>query len=206
MTSAWINYVKETQAKHGCSYKDAMQLASQTYQKKEGAGLKSVMRKVGKTAKQVRKGARKVSNEVSKHQDFINLINPEAGKALESANSKFNEVDAKLGGKFNLHKAVRKTKSTVKRARKITKSVAPLVAMANPEAGLALEALSVGSGNRYIKAISGGGCDKCKCGGSFAVPKRGGSFQNTNSTLLNPQHPGFAPLKPKSKARQQKEN
>lgn len=205
MASDWINYVKETQAKHNCSYKEAMKLASQTYQKQTGAGLKSMARKVSKTAKRARKVARKVSKAVDKHQDFINFINPEAGKAIESANSKFNEVDAKLGGKLNLKKAVRKTKNTVNRVRKTAKSVAPLVAMAgHPEAGLALETL--GSGNKYIKAISGGGCDKCKCGGSFAVPKRGGSFQNTNSTLLNPQHPGFVPLKPKSKARQQKEN
>ena len=204
--TAWIDHVKNYQQEHGCSYKEAMSRSKDTYQKQTGGSLKSMVRKATKTAKRARRVATNASKQVSKHQDFINLINPEVGKTIESANSKFNEVNDKLGGKFNLHKAMRKTKNTVKRVRKVSKDVAPLVAMVNPEAGLALEALSVGAGNKYIKAIEGG-CSKCdKCGGSFSVPVRGGAYQNNNSTVLNPQHPGFKPLKPKPMSRKQKEN
>jgi hypothetical protein len=32
--NAWIKHVKEYQAKHGCSYKEAMQKAKATYRKK----------------------------------------------------------------------------------------------------------------------------------------------------------------------------
>ena len=203
MTSAWIQHVKDTQTKHGCSYKDAMKLASQTYQKQSGAGLKSVVRKVKNTTKKVRKGVRQASKQIDKHQDFINFINEDAGKSISKANAKFKEADDKLGGKMDMRKVVRKAKNTVKKVKRVSKKMAPLVAMAgHPEAGLMLEA--VGSGNKYIDAIGSG---HCSTGGSFSVPKSGsGSYQHTNSTILNPQHPGFKPLKPKSKARQQKEN
>ena len=48
----WTEHIKATQQKHGCSYKEAMKLASATYEKKckpcSGAGLKKVAKKVGK--------------------------------------------------------------------------------------------------------------------------------------------------------------
>lgn len=35
--SSWIEHVKKTRAKHSCSYKEALQLASKTYRKRGGA-------------------------------------------------------------------------------------------------------------------------------------------------------------------------
>lgn len=204
MSNPWIEHVRNFQKQNGCSYREAMSRSKATYQKQTGGSLKSVVRKVGKTAKKARKGARQVSKQVEKNQAFINLINEDAGAKIAKANSKFKEVDDKVGGKFNLHKAIRKTKNTVKKVRKSAKVGAPIaMALGQPELAVGLEAVSMGAGNKYIKAIEGG--HAC-CGGSFAVPKRGGSYQNTNSTILNPQHPGFQPLKPKTMARKQKEN
>lgn len=34
--SQWIEHVKQTRAKHGCSYKEALKLASKTYARKSG--------------------------------------------------------------------------------------------------------------------------------------------------------------------------
>lgn len=210
MSNPWIEHVRNYQKQNGCSYREAMSRSKDSYQKQTGGSLKSVVRKAGKTVKQARKGARQVSKQVEKNQAFINLINEDAGAKIAKANSKFKEVDDKVGGKFNLGKAIRKTKNTVKKARKMAKVGAPIaMALGQPELAVGLEAVSMGAGNKYIKAIEGGynTCSKCsKSGGSFAVPKRGGSYQNTNSTILNPQHPGFVPLKPKTMARKQKEN
>ena len=52
--SPWIEHIKATQQKYnGCSYKEAMKLASASYNKKckpcSGAGLKQTAKKVGST-------------------------------------------------------------------------------------------------------------------------------------------------------------
>ena len=55
--TAWIQHVKNYQQEHGCSYKEAMSRAKDTYQKQTGGSLKSMVRKATKTAKRARKVA-----------------------------------------------------------------------------------------------------------------------------------------------------
>ena len=74
MANNWIQHVKQTQQKHNCSYKEALQLAKQTY--KTGGSLKDVER-------QFKNFGRKAKRDLEK----INPFN----------NKKFNRVGQKLG-------------------------------------------------------------------------------------------------------------
>ena len=208
MVNAWTEHVKQYRSQHpDKSYKQCLQDAKATYNKTEGSGVKEVVRKVKNTVKRVRKTAKRASNAVDKHADFINLIaGDDVGKAVNKVNNTYKNVEAEMGAGIDMKKVMKKTRKVVKKARRIAKTVAPAVALAgHPEIALGLETIGAGSENRYIKAIEGSGCG-CKKGGSFAVPRVGGSYQNTQSSILNPQHPGFAPLKPKPVSRRQKEN
>ena len=97
MTSPWIQHVKNYQAQHGVSYKEAMQQSRASYQAKSGAGLKQMLRK-GK-----------------------NTVNRVAGDV-----NKYSQVAQDLtGGKFVLKNAIRKTRNTLNRVAPLVSMVAP---------------------------------------------------------------------------------
>jgi len=74
MANNWIQHVKQTQQKHNCSYKEALQLAKQTY--KTGGNLKTIER-------QFKNFGRKAKRDLEK----INPFN----------NKQFNRAGAKMG-------------------------------------------------------------------------------------------------------------
>ena len=182
MTSNWIEHVKAYQKEHGVDYKTAMKEAKASYQKTGGAiKPKRIMRKARNTVN-------KLSNEMDQHQDLINLVDKKGHskkvrKAIDKTQDVMDIIDPINGGKFNLHKAVRKGKNTVKKAKKISKSASKYYEMAKP--GLEMVPVlgdvidyadGINSGvkianeltggkvksnksnksNKYIKAVSGG--------------------------------------------------
>lgn len=218
--SEWINHVKQYQAEHGCSYKEALKCARCSYKKGSIEGGKFNLKKtVNKGAKGVKKGAK----VLKKNEKLIKFAIPDeyadtVDKAIKVSNkaSKIaDQVETQTGA--GVKHLGRKLKHSVGKAKKITKQVsrnvdkyAPVLEMVAPE--LAPEIIAVNEGVKRINGSGLGSTRKGKAnpylnggsfkvhGGSFVVPDthggcmtcRGGGM--INSTLLSPLHPSFAPV------------
>jgi hypothetical protein len=183
--------------------------------------LKVVTRKVKNSAKRVRKVANKASNHASENKEFINLLGGEklqqnvdkVQNKYKKANEKLKEMETavkegqpepQVGGRITKKSIARKIKNTGKAVRKVAKKMAPALALLDPEMGLALEAgLAVTGGklanrgykktNMFDDIVRGGSfATPQSFGGSFSVPRYGGSV--TNSTMVHPHHHSFHPL------------
>lgn len=226
--SEWINHVKQYQAEHGCSYKEALKCARCSYKKGSIEGGKFNLKKtVNKGAKGIKKGAKvlKKNEKLIKFavgDEYADTVD-KAIKVSNRASKIADEVETQTGAGKVKHLG-RKVKHSVGKARKITKQVsrnvdqyAPILQMVAPE--LAPEIIAT---NQAVKRINGSGLGstrkgkpnpylnggsfavpKASHGGSFAVPVRGGCMscnKPTNSSLISPHHQAFHPKKPKSYA------
>ena len=225
--SEWINHVKQYQAEHGCSYKEALKCARCSYKKGSIEGGKFNLKKtVNKGAKGVKKGAKvlKKNEKLIKFavgDEYADTVD-KAIKVSNRASKIADEVETQTGA--GVKHLGRKVKHSVGKARKITKQVsrnvdkyAPILEMVAPEV-----VAPVMAANEGVKRINGSGLGstrkgkvnpylnggsfavpKASHGGSFAVPVRGGCMtcnKPTNSSLISPHHQAFHPKKPKSYA------
>ena len=227
--SEWINHVKNYQAEHGCSYKEALKCASCSY--KKGSSMEGGKFNLKNAVNKGAKGVKKAGKVLKKNEKLIKFaVGDEyadtVDKAIKVSNraSKIaDEVETQTGAGVN-HLG-RKLKHSVAKGRKIAKKVSknidkygvPVLEMVAPE--LAPEIIAA---NEAIKRINGGALGstrkgkvnpylnggsfsvpKASHGGSFAVPIRGGCMtcnKPTNSSLISPHHQAFHPKKPKSYA------
>jgi len=225
--SEWINHVKQYQAEHGCSYKDALKCAKATYKKGDCDAIEGGKLNMKKVKKVVNKGAKvvkKAAKGLQKNEKFVKMVVGDeyadnidkAIKVSKKASKIADEIETQTGG--SIKDLGRKAKNTVKRVKKVTKKVtkvvdkvAPIASMVAPEVGAELMAV-----NKAVKKINGGALGSTRkgkqnpylnggsfrvAGGSFAVPIRGGCMtcsNPTNSVMISPHHPAFAPKKPKS--------
>ena len=217
--SEWINHVKQYQAEHGCSYKEALKCARCSYKKGSIEGGKFNLKKtVNKGAKGVNKGAKvlKKNEKLIKFavgDEYADTVD-KAIKVSNRASKIADEVETQTGaGVKHLGRKVRKI------TKQVTKNIdqsAPVLQMVVPEIAPVLAA------NEEVKRINGGALGstrkgkvnpylnggsfavpKASHGGSFAVPVRGGCMtcnKPTNSSLISPHHQAFHPKKPKSYA------
>jgi len=202
--TAWMDRVREYKNQHGCTQQEAMQQLKGTTAT-EGGSLKTVVRKAKNTLKQGKKATRQVTNAIDKNQQFANLVlgDEMAGK-IQNVSNQAKEINESIGGNFNMNRAVRKTKNTVRSTKKIAKIIQPLVAMMNPAAGLAMESAIISTGGSYKDLIAK---HKQKKGGSFSVPQSGsgsgaskGKHEFSNQyAMMSTTHPSMAPVKPKLK-------
>ena len=226
--SEWINHVKQYQAEHGCSYKEALKCARCSYKKGNIEGGKfNLKNAVNKTTKGVKKGAKvlKKNEKLIKFavgDEYADTVD-KAIKVSSRASKIADEIETQTGA--GVKHLGRKVKHSVGKARKITKQVTrnvdkygvPVLSMVAPE--LAPEIMVA---NESVKRINGSGLGSTRKGkvnpylnggsfavpqsshgGSFAVPVRGGCMtcnKPTNSSLISPHHQAFHPKKPKSYA------
>ena len=183
MTNAWIEHVKNYRAQNpGMSYKTAMHEAGASYTPgtMQGAGMKDMMRKAKNSAKKARKTANRVSQEIDNNKNLINMVAPSAMKQIEQAQKIHAQIDNQagqiMGGKFQLNRAVRKAKNTVKRVRDVARTAAPILSMVAPEIGIPLTTALAMSGGSLGSAR---GMNKYRSGGSFLV---GGSFNTPGAS------------------------
>ncbi len=118
--SEWINHVKQYQAEHGCSYKDALKCAKSTYKKGSIEGGKFNLKKaVNKGAKSVKKGAK----VLKKNEKLIKFaVGDEYADTVDKAikvSNRASKIADQVGGKFNLKKAVNKGAKNVKKGAKV---------------------------------------------------------------------------------------
>ena len=219
MTSAWIQHVKNYQSQHpGMTYKQAMTEAKSTYNKRDGtqgAGFKDVVRKTRNTAKRARKTAKRISHEIDRNEHLIQSVaGDKALQTVKKVQGLHDQFEEQIGGRIHMNKVLRKTRNTVKKAKKVAKKAtsvarqfAPVLDVVAPEIGIPLHA-GLEIAERYGGELgSEAGRAKYRKGGSFRVPSRsGGALPATNSSMINPLHPSFNPLKPKPVSRRQKEN
>jgi len=78
----WIQYVKQVQNQHNCSYKEALKIASKTYSKKNGSGIKDIGRAFDKFGKTMTRGFNKVGEK----------LNPFNNKKFQKAGAKMGEI------------------------------------------------------------------------------------------------------------------
>lgn len=203
MASEWVQHCKNYAKQHGCSYKEAMTRAKSSYTPKTGGKLN-----LRKTVSKARNVGKKVSNVIDKHGHLVDELDKsgKVSKNLRKVNNTIGTIndvaDTIDGGKFNLKKAVRKTRNT---ARKVSKNIdryAPLVEMVAPE--LAPEIETVKRVNQGVKRVNGSGNPYILKGGSFKT--HGSGLGYTQSSMISPQHPSFDPKPPKSIRKRQVEN
>lgn len=148
MPNAWTNHCKNYASEHGCSYKEALTRAKSTYNPASMEGGKFSIKKVKKGIKRAVKGAKKGSKMLDKADQFIELVDEDAAekvrnihnKAKKKANSAAHlakegqEIfEGQIeGGRFNLHKAIRKTKNTAKKVKKVSKNASKYYDMVKP--------------------------------------------------------------------------
>lgn len=174
MSSAWIQHCKAYQQQHGCSYKDAMKHARETYNPSEmsGGSMKSLIKKgkkmAVKEAKKQHLGAKakklavKYGNElVDDAIDGVIATNPEIGIPL-AVGKKALEKKVLGGGK-------------------------------NPYLGGSYKPHGGSFKTHTPSHNMSGGCSSCK-------------LSSTESSMLNPQHPAFNPVKKKSYRKTKYEN
>jgi hypothetical protein len=179
MSSPWIQHVKNTQHHYGVSYKEAMQIARETYNPQHGGSFKSVMGKAKKATKQAKKASQFIDNNAHLIDQFDKSGRiSEANNLLKRGINIADNLDGQLGGNFKLKNAVRKARNTARTVSHAVDKYAPLVEMVAPELAPAIEGFhaanaiykktggSVGRRNKYIEMM----------GGSFSVPRHGGSF------------------------------
>lgn len=211
--TAWTDHVKDFQAQHGCTYKEAMIHSRDSYtpqSQQTGGSFKSVLRK----ARRVKKKGRQVQQFANQHSGLIEAYDPKLAKQVGRASQLFDQADeltSKQGGRFKLKRFARKVKKGSKVASKALHTGAKFASFVDPRIGIAMEA-----GARGIDATNAatGGSFSVPRGGSFRVPKRGGALTGgcahcgaaTQSSLVSPAHPSFRPLKPKSMRELQYEN
>lgn len=178
----WTDHVKATQAHHGCSYKDAMKLASATYNPTTGGKL---------SLNKVIKGAKKAKKVAKKHRHLISEVDHLAGTNIGKTVDKAQEL---TGGKMKIGRVIRKAKNTARKVKSVARKVenyAPLIEMAAPELAPAIE------GVRTAQRLT----DK-RHGGSFRV--HGGCANKmlgwAESSMIHPTHPSFTPKKLKTYA------
>jgi hypothetical protein len=131
----WINHVKCYQAKHNCSYKDAMSGAKSSY-KKGSTAVEGGKFNLSKAVKKITKGAKRGSKLVEQHKDLAKLVAPQYADQIDKASKHANKVtqfanlvDTQTGSGFNLKKVVRKATKGTKRAAKALEQNKELINM-----------------------------------------------------------------------------
>jgi hypothetical protein len=241
MANAWIEFMKQFRARpenQGMTQPELMHYGGIEYRGATGGSLKSIVKKISKKGKAVKKVAQKgnqiykdnqvlidhaigsenaeklhkarstVNNTVATVNNAVNDVHNGAGFNLKKATKKVRKVvkagakvydnnqdlinsgvddeTAKLlskargilaqnGGKFNLKKALRKTKHTV---HKVASIATPLALAVAPELTPALGAISLATGG------SVGGCKGCIVGGSFRGPRSEGGAIGHKSKFI----------------------
>lgn len=218
----WINHVKDYQNKHNVSYKDALKMSRTSYKPKTGGDLKTTLRKAKNTSKRVAKVAKNVSKKSMSVMDYadkyVELANPELANNLRNVKTGLQGVSDIADQVQGSGARMRKVKNTIK---KISRIAEPLVALADPELGLALHVANSSMGgklgnknNKYMnggsfKTMGGsfktmGGCVACPTCGS----KKGGSvgYGRAQSSVLSDTHNSFKAPVPKSYREKQHTN
>lgn len=203
MSSPWIQHVKNYQAQNGGSYRDAMQNARPSYNSNMTGGKFNLKNALRKTKNTVKKVSHEVNNNIDKYGQFVPQ---EYQNQLSQVQGYANQAQDLTGGKFNLNRAMRKTKNTVKQVKNVARIAAPVLSVVAPEFGIPLEAAVLATGGKIRKNpyLLGGsfkthggklhnGCPQC---GSYM---NGGAlgFGTSQSSILSSTHNSFAPLKPK---------
>lgn len=217
MSSPWIQHVKNTQAQYGVSYKEAMQIAKDTYNPQQGGSFKSVL----KNARKATSRAKKASKFIDDNADYLQQFDTsgrigKANKSLKKGINIADNLDAQLGGKFNFKKAARKARHTVNTVSHAVDRYAPLVEMVAPELAPAIEGVKAANSiykktggrvgrNKYIEMM-GGSFSVPRHGGSFSVPQHYGGGGFIQNGLLSASHPALNPVPPKTLKRLKKEN
>jgi len=133
--SEWINHVKQYQAQHGCSYKDALKGAKSTYNKSIEGGKFNLKKTVNKGAK----GVKKAGKVLKKNEKLIKFaVGDEYADTVDKAIKVSNraskiadelETQTGAGGKFNLKKTVNKGAKAVKKGVRVLEKNKNLVKM-----------------------------------------------------------------------------
>jgi hypothetical protein len=156
--SAWIKHVKDFQAQHGCSYKDALKGASASYRSMKGSGnmrdLHSAL-----TSKKARKASQKYGPDMS-HSAGVDYSYAGLGVGRRKKYTKW--VDA-LGAKDLIDAGMSKGASTISgagvgRRKKYTKWVDALGAKDLIDAGMSkgastISGAGVGRRKKYTKWV-----------------------------------------------------
>ena len=229
--SPWIDHVKQFQSAHpGMSYREALSAASPSYRSISGGKFR-----LPKHARGVKKLIRQGKNTVNKaqhlaeaNQDVFNKFDEQfgtntskgVGNALSQAQhlaTQAEHVAALSGGKFNLARAVRKTKHTVGRVGKISKKAINTI---DTYGMPALEALGVAVAPEVVAAYEGAKLASTLSGGSFRVGGAGiqggcahcghgvsgAGVKSSVSSLVTAAHPSFTPKRQKTFKRLVHEN
>jgi len=161
---------------------DASKRVTDIAQNITGSGVN--FKKFGQRVKKVANVATKVYDQ---NKDVVDKhIGSDAAELVARVRASQN------GGKFNLGKAMRKTKNTINKGVHIA---SPLVSTFAPELAPALMGMQMATGGSY------GGCNKCvskgaMIGGSFRGPRNstGGSIQHNSSFIGNPVTNNYSPF------------
>lgn len=201
----WTDHCKNYSKQHGCTYKEAMTRAKSSYSPTTGGKLKikNVVRKVRNTTK-------KASHLVNEHGHLVDEFDKSGkiSKNLRKANNTISHINDTIdtidGGNFNLKRATRKARNTVKKVSKGIDKYAPLVEMIAPEFAPEIEGIRMA--NKVVKRVNGGGKKNPYIlnGGSFKV--HGSGLGYTQSSMISPHHPSFDPQPPKSIRKRQTDN
>jgi hypothetical protein len=193
LINATIGSENSALLKKGMDYTDkARNVANQI--NGSGVNLKGVMKKANKAVK--------VADKVytNNKAQINNAVGADVAGMLDKLQKTGQVVQA--GGKFNVNKAIRKTKNTIHKVGKITDTAldyadqyGPLVAMAVPGGAEVMNAVNaahqardmtkiVGAGGSYKKVVARGamiGSTTSRTnGGSFRGPQSGGSFYQSS--------------------------
>lgn len=168
MSSPWIQHVKQYQANHGGTYKEAMSASKATYMPMNGGkfNVKTAARKtvntVKKGAKMGKKGLKATNAYYDANQELIGeVVGSERAAELMQARKTLGDIDQLTGGKFKLDRAIKKTK-------RIARIAAPILSVVAPEVGIPLTTALALSGGSF--KVHGSGVGGVRRGYGYHIP------------------------------------